>query len=132
MQKLSAPIIYKGMTAQDLAEAYDDSISIPNFYALLQENRERAKVIKDELDPFHDIAYGHKAIQKLDIYAPKSAKSLPVLLDIHGGGWIAGSKNVRSIPAEAILSQGVLWVPIDYGLAPIYRMQSIISHVHIN
>lgn len=129
MTKSTAPIVYRGMTASQAAEAYDDTISIPNFYMLLQENRKRAKDIIDKLNPIQDIAYGNEAIQKLDIYAPKLAEKLPVLIDIHGGGWTAGSKNARSVPAEAIMSQNVIWVPIDYGLAPEYRIEDMIFHV---
>jgi len=121
--------IYKGMTASQIAELYDDTITIPNFYTLLQENRELAKNIKDKLTPIHDVPYGNEEIQKLDLYVPKHAKNLPVLIDIHGGGWTAGSKEVRSIPAEAIMSQGIIWAPIDYGLAPKYRMENMINHV---
>jgi arylformamidase len=54
---------------------------------------------------------------------------LPVLIDIHGGGWMAGSKNARSIRAKAIMSQGIISVPIDYGLAPQYRMEEMIDHI---
>lgn len=123
------PLVYRGMTASQAAEAYDDELTIPDLALLLQENRERAKVVKDRLNPICDVAYGNESCQKLDIYVPKHAKELPVLIDVHGGGWIAGSKNPRAIPAEAIMSQGIIWVTIDYGLSPGYRMEDIISHV---
>lgn len=70
-----------------------------------------------------------KTIIKLHIYAPKSAGSAPVLIDIHSGGWHRGSKNSIAIPAEAILSHGAIWVTIDYGLAPDYNMDQIMDHV---
>jgi arylformamidase len=117
------------MTATQLIELYDDSLSIPNFFDLLQQNRVNAKIMKDRLQPFSDIAYGKEAIQKLDIYAPKNAKNSAVLIDIHGGGWVAGSKNARSIPAEFITEENVIWVPIDYGLAPEYKMATLIAHI---
>lgn len=129
MDKLPDSTMYKGMTAHQLAELYDDVISIPHFYALLQKNREVAASMKEKLNPIHDVAYGDEPLQKLDIYAIKNANKLPVLIDIHGGGWVAGSKNARSVPAEAIISQGVMWVPIDYGLAPAYPIEDIINHV---
>jgi hypothetical protein len=46
MNQSSDPIVYKGMTSNQIAELYDDTISIPNFYALLQKNRELAKILK--------------------------------------------------------------------------------------
>lgn len=121
--------VYKGMTAGQLAELFDDTLMIPDFYALLQENREKAQIIADKLNPIRDVAYGPEKVQKLDIYSPENAKQLPVLIDIHGGGWTAGSKNSRSIPAETLMSADIIWVPIDYGLAPDYSMQEMIAHV---
>jgi acetyl esterase/lipase len=87
MNKLTDAIVYRGMTANQVAEGLDDSLTIPNLFSLLQENRERGKIVKDKLKPFHDLSYGNEPLQKLDIYAPKDANQLPVLIDIHGGGW---------------------------------------------
>lgn len=123
------PIIYKGMTENQLTEAYNDYKAIPNFDVLLQKNRERAQAVKARLNPIHDIAYGTEPIQKLDIYAPNNAKKMPVLISIHGGGWTMGSKNPWAIPAEVLMSKGIISVSIDYGLAPRYRMEDIIAHI---
>jgi arylformamidase len=123
------PIVYKGMTANQLTEAYDDYRAIPNFDALLAGNRERAQTVKTRLNPTLDIAYGSEPIQKLDIYAPKNLQKMPVIISIHGGGWTMGSKNPWAIPAETLMSKGILSVSIDYGLAPQYRMKDIIAHV---
>ncbi|MFA6915979.1 MAG: alpha/beta hydrolase [Parachlamydiales bacterium] len=123
------PIVYKGMTVNQLTEAYDDYIAIPNLDALLQENRERAQTVKAKLNPIQDVAYGSEIIQKLDIYAPKNAKNMPVIISIHGGGWTMGNKNPWAIPAETLMSKGILSISIDYGLAPQYRMDNIINHI---
>lgn len=122
-------IVYKGMTVNQLTEAYDDYATIPNLGVLLQENRERALTVKARLNPIQDIAYGPEDIQKLDIYAPKNAKNAPVIIGIHGGAWTRGSKNSCAIPAETLMSMGILFISIDYGLAPQYRMENMINHV---
>jgi len=123
------PIVYKRMTVNQLTKAYDDYKAIPNFDVLLQDNRERALTVKARLNPIHDVAYGSEIIQTLDIYAPKNAKKMPVIISIHGGGWTMGSKNPWAISAEILMSKGIISVPIDYGLAPQYRMKDIIAHV---
>lgn len=123
------PIVYKGMTANQLTEAYDDYRAIPNFDALLAGNRERAQTVKTRLNPTLDVAYGSEPIQKLDIYAPKNLQKMPVIISIHGGGWAMGSKNPWAVPAETLMPKGILSVSIDYGLAPQYRMKDIIAHV---
>ena len=76
-------IVYKGMTVNQLTIAYDDYKAIPNLDALLKENRERAQVTKTRLNPIHDIPYGSESIQKLDIYAPKNLKKMPVIISLH-------------------------------------------------
>lgn len=129
LQAKPDPIVYKGMSVNQLTEAYDDYKAIPNVDVLFQENRERAQTVKVRLNPIRDVAYGAEGIQKLDIYAPKNAKEMPVLISIHGGGWTMGSKNPWAIPAEILISKGIISLPIDYGLAPQYRMEDIIAHV---
>ena len=53
----------------------------------------------------------------------------PVLVDIHGGGWRAGSKNGRGFPAETFVPKGFVWVTVDYGLAPKHKIAAIVDHV---
>lgn len=129
MSKNPDPIVYRGMTVHQLTEAFDDTKAIPDLYALLQKNRERAQVVKARLNPISDIAYGPETIQKLDIYAPKNGKKMPVLISVHGGGWTLGNKNPWAISAEVLMAKGIISVPIDYGLAPQYRMEDMIAHV---
>ena len=64
-----------------------------------------------------DIAYATTSEkQKLDIYYPKeSAKPLPVLVQIHGGGWEAGSK--ASVPFQAMAARGYVLASIGYRLS---------------
>jgi arylformamidase len=52
-----------------------------------------------------------------------------VLVDLHGGGWISGSKDIRALLAERIVAKGTILLAIDYGLAPEYSMDEIINHV---
>lgn len=62
---------------------------------------------------FKDLAYaenGH-ARQKLDLYVPASPKG-PLLVWIHGGGWVGGSKD----PAQGLpmLGQGYCVASVEY------------------
>jgi len=59
--------------------------------------------------------------QSLDVYAPKDAKGLPVIIFIHGGGWRNGDKSnpgVGSQPAAHFCAQGFVFVSINYRLTP--------------
>lgn len=64
-----------------------------------------------------DIPYvtnGHER-QKLDLYLPKSEKKLPVIIWIHGGAWLAGSKDYF-VPLE-YLADGYAMASINYRLS---------------
>jgi acetyl esterase/lipase len=50
---------------------------------------------------------------------PKSAGLLPVVLYLHGGGFVSGSLNDADVPARFIAEAcGVLVLAVDYALAP--------------
>jgi triacylglycerol lipase len=70
-----------------------------------------------------DIAYGSDPLQKLDVFAPDGAKgkALPVLLFVHGGGFVRGDKHGEFYPDNITLwaaKNGMVGVNIDYRLAP--------------
>jgi acetyl esterase/lipase len=57
---------------------------------------------------------------KLDVYRNRSCPGgCPVLFEIHGGGWILGSKNEQGIPMMLRMArQGWVCVSADYRLSP--------------
>jgi arylformamidase len=120
--------VYRGYSAQELSVQYNPSATVSDLGAYQQWNAEQSKRVCASMRCERNVAYGEADIQKLDIFLPQSANA-PVLIDIHGGGWTAGSKNARGFPAEAIVPKGVMWVPIDYGLAPNYKLDAIVDHV---
>ncbi len=57
----------------------------------------------------------------LDLYLPQlTAKTVPVILAIHGGSWVAGSRDDLRAYAEVLAAQGYAVVAPDYRLAPDY------------
>jgi len=68
---------------------------------------------------------------KLDAYLPEnSVKSLPVVIYIHGGALIFGSrKDVNENEIQAILNEGIAYISIDYRLAPETKLMDIIVDV---
>ena len=51
----------------------------------------------EDVDRWDNIVYGHddREMQKLDVYRPKQAQGedLPVIISVHGGGWMYGDKE---------------------------------------
>jgi acetyl esterase/lipase len=60
-----------------------------------------------------DVAYGTHPQQKLDFYQAKSDKPTPLLLFIHGGGWMNGDKSGFNNQGP-YLAAGISVVAINY------------------
>ena len=121
-------IVYMGYTATDLAIQLDVAKTIKDLPAYQQESAEMSYKVVTDLDCFKDVQYGNDEPQKLDIF-PAAVDRAPILVDIHGGGWRSGSRNIRSFPASSVTKAGVMWVPIEYGLAPNYAIHQMVDHV---
>ena len=67
-------------------------------------------------DITYHTASGHE--NKLDVYAPRNADGpVPVLLLIHGGGWVIGHKDTYTMRLLPYLEMGFAVVNITYRLA---------------
>ncbi|MEM6722820.1 MAG: alpha/beta hydrolase [Bacteroidota bacterium] len=67
-----------------------------NFFALLLDGLYTYSNYFWQRHPFTTYAYAdtHRVRRKLDLYLPKNAEGpVPVILFIHGGGWIGGSRK---------------------------------------
>ncbi len=72
-----------------------------------------------------DIAYADAdELQTLDVFAPREARGLPVVLMAHGGGWTIGDKNLfgryRNV-GRTLARHGVVAVMVNYRLSPKVR-----------
>lgn len=78
----------------------------------IHEIKERVAVVKN-------LSYSQTDNSLLDIYTPRKATaSMPLILWIHGGGYIGGSKDSRQDYAMALADAGYVVANIDYSLAP--------------
>lgn len=66
---------------------------------------------------FAEMAYaGHSPRNLMDIYLPRGSGPFPVLLDIHGGGFLTGDKRDLAVPQQ-VLDHGVAIVRMNYRLS---------------
>ena len=73
-------------------------------------NRAEAKV-------YLDVAYSGDASQKMDVYLPANrSSSTPVVLMLHGGGFIAGDKREFSEHAATLSGKGYVVLNTNYRL----------------
>lgn len=66
-----------------------------------------------------DIAYSNKSdLCKMDFYYKPTEEKLPVLVNIHGGGFVKGDKKHRRSLSELYADKGWFVVNINYRLSP--------------
>jgi acetyl esterase/lipase len=97
--------------AEHFAEGIDwRSIALP--FPIRHPQVERVRNIS-----YHD-ELGHRL--RLDVYRHRDhPTACPTLLQVHGGGWVIGSKNEQGLPLMLHLaSRGWVCVSADYRLSP--------------
>ena len=77
----------------------------------------------DGVERFDDILYGEdQARNRLDVYRPKNQSGkLPVIVSIHGGGWVYGNKEIMQFYCMSLAEQGFAVVNFSYRLAPEHK-----------
>lgn len=65
------------------------------------------------------VQHGKRSL-KLDVYRHRDRPTrCPMLLQIHGGGWVLGSKNEQGLPLmHRLAARGWVCVSVDYRLSP--------------
>src|SRR5512139_111504 len=73
-----------------------------------------------------DLAYGEHERHRLDVFRQPGTRGAPVLVFVHGGGFVMGDKRSAETPfydniGTAAALAGFIGVTITYRLAPAYR-----------
>jgi len=126
-QAMDAPQYLRAALRSALGENYRSEIPLARQQVLCDEIQSR-----EWLRPFHfsrdgvlkhsHIAYGDAGKRNLlDIYQPAEPREggFPVLLQVHGGAWVIGSKEQQGKPLMYHMAQrGWISVAINYRLSP--------------
>lgn len=82
--------------------------------------RDAGLTTPDSVQRFDDLSYGpHGKWNLLDLYVPKDApRPLPVIVSVHGGGWVYGTKEVYQYYCTDLAARGFAVVNFSYRLAP--------------
>jgi len=98
------------------AEAASENAPRPQNDRQVQQRRQEAmERLQERVQIVRDIVYGSEdpGSQSLDLYVPKNAdKPLPLVVWIHGGGFVGGNK--RPTPAVRLLEEGFAVASIEY------------------
>lgn len=83
--------------------------------------RDAGLTTPEDIVRYDDIIYGSDpAQQSLDVYRPKTSegKKLPVIVSVHGGGWVYGDKGRYQFYCMNLAQRGFAVVNFTYRLAP--------------
>ena len=85
--------------------------------------RDEGLTAPEEIFRFDNIPYGPDPWwHLLDIYRPRDAEGkIPVIIDVHGGGWVYGDKVLYSHYCMDMARRGFAVVNFNYRLAPRHR-----------
>lgn len=86
--------------------------------------RDRGLATPEDIIRYDDITYGDSvAEQKLDVYRPReqAGKKLPVIISVHGGGWVYGDKELYQYYCMSLAQHGFAVINFTYRLAPEHK-----------
>lgn len=84
--------------------------------------RDQGLTTPEEIERYDDIAYGEDEMQVLDVYRPKDkVGKLPVIVSVHGGGWVYGNKEIYQYYCMDLSKRGFAVVNFSYRLSPEFR-----------
>lgn len=112
------------MNIAKLAFDFDD-----RFKDVFTNNVKTVNSISVERDIVYDDALPD--VCTLDIYCPplKGREKYPVLVDVHGGGWITGDKHWRRGLNRAFADMGLCVISPNYGLSPRFKYPECVKHL---
>ena len=95
--------------------------------------RDEALIAPKEIVRHVDIAYDNKNSKwnLLDVYRPKDRSDLlPVIISVHGGGWVYGDKEVYQFYCMELAKEGFAVVNFSYRLAPEYKFPAPLEDIN--
>ncbi len=121
----SENIDYKSDTTQGLEKNAVIKIMqmVWRFIADGDESRIERQTPPENIKEFDDIYYidDGNVYHKLDVYYPENTPEgtkLPVIIDIHGGGWIYGDKGINKYYCMELAKNGYVVFNMSYRLVP--------------
>ncbi len=92
-------------------------------FGSFDKKRDAGQTSPADIRRYDDIVYGDDPKwpkwQLLDVYRPKEVEGkLPVIVSVHGGGWVYGNKDVYQFYCMKLAQRGFAVVNFSYRLAP--------------
>ena len=95
------------------------------FSSSCSSDKDQSNVVQPAREELN-VAYGNAPLQKMDVYFPRGYNEYtPVVFVIHGGGFIAGTKEDFTTQAKLFRDQGFVTVNISHRLVDTTGLQTM-------
>lgn len=93
------------------------------YFCSFGDEKKHEKQTPPQVEMFKDIPYvdDSNLYHKLDVYYPQNtadSAKLPVIIDIHGGGWMYATKDLNEYYCRALADRGFVVFNLSYRLVP--------------
>ncbi len=102
-------------------------------WARSDAERDKGLTEPDDVKAYKDIRYGeHGDYNLLDVYVPtkQTDELLPVLVNIHGGGYFYGDKNLYRFYAMDMVQDGFAVININYRISPENKFPAALQDIN--
>ncbi|MGH7865560.1 MAG: alpha/beta hydrolase [Candidatus Binataceae bacterium] len=90
---------------------------IPTLRGYIEKNSRALNAVPPEIGAFHESVSLRPGLSA-DVAVPKGDGPFPVMIYLHGGGWVSGSVRSHRKLGMQFAEQGYLTINVDYRLAP--------------
>lgn len=109
------------------------SFVVRTMFRHSDEKRDAGCTTPDDIRRFDDLVYGpNYRWNCLDVYRPKDTNGpLPVIVSVHGGGWVYGDKERYQYYCMSLAQQGFAVINFTYRLAPEYKFPAPVEDTNL-
>ncbi len=97
------------------------------------KKRDAGLTTPENIDRSDNIIYGtDEKWQSLDVYRPKNSEGpCPVIVSVHGGGWVYGNKEIYQYYCMNLAQRGFAVVNFTYRLAPKHKYPAAVDDTNM-
>lgn len=101
-------------------------------WAESDRKRDEGLTTPEDIIRHDDISYGpYDTWNLLDVYYTKEVKECqPAIVNVHGGGWVYGSKEIYQYYCMGLAKRGFTVVNFNYRLAPEYKYPAALEDIN--
>lgn len=92
--------------------------AITGEWAIKDDKRDAGLRIPEDITALRGLSYGPEQIHTMDIFLPKAEAPLPLIISVHGGGYVYGDRERYRFYCADLCSRGFAVCSFNYRLAP--------------